>query len=268
MIYSDFEYAGFLLSDFGYIMCSFDGGSQETISNGSNITFNTSPILHGSKYVLTSTSYEECLSTTFQICKNPCNVSDQADMEIDNEELSLLMRWLNRKEFHELRFIEEGYENIYFEGSFNISKIMLGGKLMGLELNLVTNRPYGLYEPVKRLFNITEANQTISFKDISDEMGYIYPTEFEVTCNAAGDLMIYNEMEKRETTIKNCIAGEVIKMNYPVISSSVTEHKIQNDFNYNFFRIANEYNDKTNRITFSMPCSVKFVYQPVKKVGV
>ena len=61
MMITDFEYDGLLLSDFGCIMCSFDSNGLETITNGSNITFNTSPILKGGKHVLTSTKYEKCL---------------------------------------------------------------------------------------------------------------------------------------------------------------------------------------------------------------
>ena len=267
MIVTDFEYDGLLLSDFGCIMCSFDSTGLETVSNGSNITFNTSPILNGSKHVLNNIKYEECLTATFEICKNPCRVVNQQDMVFTIEEVTALTRWLNRKEFLKFRLLKDGYENTYFDGSFNVSRKLLGSDVIGFELELTTNRPYGYYDDIKKTFKITKNNQTEIFKDISDEIGYIYP-KTEITCNARGDLRIYNAIEDRETIIKNCQAGEVITMEYPVISSSNPNHKIQNDFNYTFFRVANTYDERGNRITFSLPCTMKITYQPIRKVGV
>ena len=267
MLVNDFEYDDLLLSDFGCIMCSFDSNGLETVTNGSNITFNTSPILKGTKHVLTNTQYDECLTTTFEICKNPCNHVEQSDAYFSIEEITTLTRWLNRKEFLKFKLIKEGYENVYFEGSFNVSRKMLGDYCVGMELILTTNRPFALYETIKKTFKATKANHIEIFKDISDEIGFIYP-DVEITCTTAGNLTIHNAIENRDTVIKNCIAGEVITMKYPVISSSVSSHKIQNDFNYNFFRIANTYREKGNKITFSLPCTMKITYNPVRKVGV
>ena len=267
MLVNDFEYDDLLLSDFGCIMCSFDSNGLETVTNGSNITFNTSPILKGTKHVLTNTQYDECLTTTFEICKNPCNIAEQSDAYFSIEEITTLTRWLNRKEFLKFKLIKEGYENIYFEGSFNVSRKMLGDYCVGMELTLTTNRPFALYETIKKTFKATKANHIEIFKDISDEIGFIYP-DVEITCTTAGNLTIHNAIEDRYMVIKNCVAGEVITMKYPVISSSVSSHKIQNDFNYNFFRIANTYREKGNKITFSLPCTMKITYNPVRKVGV
>lgn len=267
MTVNDFEYDGLLLSDFGYIMCSFDSTGLETVTNGSNITFNTSPIMKGSKHVLTSTKYNECLTTTFQICKNPCNVDEVTDAYISVEELATLTRWLNRQEFLKFKLVREGYETIYFEGSFNVAKLMWADNVIGLELTLTTNRPFALYEPIKKTFKITKNNQIEIFKDISDEIGFIYP-KVEITCKASGTLKIHNAIEDRDTIIKNCKEGEIITMEYPMITSSLPSHQIQNDFNFNFFRVANTFRERGNKLTFSIPCTIKMSYQPIRKVGV
>lgn len=267
MLVNDFEYDGLLLSDFGCIMCSFDLTGLETVTNGSNITFNTSPVLKGTKHVLTDTQYNECLITTFEICKNPCNYTEQSDAYFNIEEITTITRWLNRKDFLKFKLIKEGYENIYFEGSFNVNRKMLGDYCIGMELTLITNRPFALYETIKKTFKVTQANYVEIFKDISDEIGFIYP-DVEITCTTDGDLTIHNAIENRDTIIKNCVTGEVITMRYPIISSSISTHKIQNDFNYNFFRIANTYKERANKLTFSLPCTMKISYEPVRKVGV
>ena len=105
-----------------------------------------------------------------------------------------------------------------------------------------------------------------SLNDTSYEEGFIYP-EMEITVNKDGDLRIHNAMENRETYIGNCVVGEVITMDYPVIKSSNSSHNIQNDFNWNFFRVANTYENSRNDLTIFLPCSIKIKYSPIVKVG-
>lgn len=262
----DFEYDGLLLSDFGFMICNFDDNSFDTVSNGSQISFNTTPILRGNKVLLTDTSYKDCLETTFSICKNPCKTSSHDLEPISQDEIRQIMRWLNRKDFHKFKIIEEGYENVFFEGSFNINKTMLNGEVIAFELNLTTNRPFALQEPVRFSFDIG-ANQEKVLSDKSDEIGFIY-VEAEIVCKASGDLIVTNDIENRKTIIKNCTSGEILKLNSPIIETSISSHKVQNDFNYNFLRLANTLYERRNRLTFSLPCSVKITYTPIRKVGI
>lgn len=259
----DFEYDGLTLSDMGYMMCRFDSSSMQTISNGSQITFNTVSTSNGKKYELTDVTYDKCLTTTFQICKNPCN-NDNLDINISD--VSDLTTWLNREGFYKFKLLDEEYMDLYFESSFNVSKIEFGDKICGVELEMFTNRPFALHEPL--LFNIksTEQNTKKIISDISNREGYIYPhTEIEVLED--GVLTIHNDLENRTMEIKNCIAGEKILLDYPLISSSIPSHKIQNDFNWNFFRIYNTFRNNQNTLTISIPCIIKIEYSPIVKVG-
>lgn len=264
----DFEYDNILLSGFGFVLCEFsNNGGFQTVDNGSDIKFTTTPILNGNQWLSAGAKYEECLSATFQICKNPCLSNNDEIEEITVDEITQLTRWLCRKEFKKFKIIRDGYEQIYFEGSFTLDRIKFNDKVVGLELNLTTNRPFALYEPYIKTLNFTSANQTLIFRDISDEIGFIN-AEATITCNASGNLVIHNSVEDRDTIIKNCVAGEVIIMKYPIISSSISSHRIQDDFNFNFFRIANSWNNPVNKITASLPCTIKFTYSPIRKVGV
>jgi hypothetical protein len=260
----DFEFDGLNLSSFGYMICKFGSEGLQTISNGSQITFNTVSTQNGAKHELTSTVYENCLGSIFQICKKPCGV-DKSEISVD--ELRTLSRWLNRKGFHKFKILSDEYLDIYFEASFNISKIEMDGRLYGLELELKTNRPFALQEPKKIVIKNLVENGEKTIKDVSDVEGYTYP-EVEITINENGDLSIYNEIEDRTMLIANCVAGEVIKMNYPIIESSVENHQIQNDFNWNFFRIANEFRNKINKLVISLPCTIEITYSPAVKVGI
>ena len=260
----DFEYDGLNLSYFGFVICKFGSEGLEKTSNGSHINFNTVKMQNGAKYNLTSIEYEDCLGAIFQICKKTCG-TDKEEISID--ELRILSRWLNRTNFHKFKILSEEYIDIYFEASFNISKIEMDGKIYGLELEMITNRPFALHEPKKFMIKNLRENGENTIKDYSDVEGYIYP-EMRITIHADGDLNIYNAMENRTTKIKNCVAGETITMNYPIIESSIAEHKIQNDFNWNFFRIANRFKESVNKLTISLPCTIEITYSPAIKAGI
>lgn len=109
-----------------------------------------------------------------------------------------------------------------------------------------------------------------SINDTSYEEGFIYPYT-EIVIGDIGDekkdLIIHNAIENRETYIGKCASGEVITMDYPVIQSSDSSHNIHNDFNWNFFRVANTYENSRNDLTISLPCSIKIKYSPIVKVG-
>ena len=264
MLAYDFEYDSKRLSSFDMIICKFGGADGiETISNGSEITFNTISTLGGIHHKLTSTQYESCLEATIQICKNSCY---SGVVEITAAEFRELTRWLNRKKFLKFKLLSKEYIDIYYEASFNISRIEINGKLIGLELTVLTNRPFALKEPKTITIKNTKVDGKHSINDTSYEEGYIYPYT-EITVNSDGDLKIYNAIEDRYTNILNCTTGEVITLDYPIIQSSNSSHNIQNDFNWKFLRIANTFDNSRNDLTISIPCTIKLKYSPIIKVG-
>lgn len=263
----DFEYSGIRLSDLGFVICSFGGSSGTETIAGSEITFNTVSTQNGTINHLISSSYEDCLTATFQICKNLCNDTNEV---VDLETQRDIMRWLNRKSYHKFKLIDDEWAGIYLEGSFNVSKIEIGGRCFGFELELITNAPFCHSEPVTLNLD-AEAGEVLSIYNKSDDEGYVYPSSMIITIEEDGNLEITNHTEKRTTIISNCYAGEVITMNYPMISSSLgadRQTKIQNDFNWTFPRIASSFKDRLNKITVSLPCQIKITYTPSIKVGI
>ena len=259
----DFEYDGILASDYDLMICSFDSTGVETVDCGSAITFNTVPLLNGTRYALTSTLYENDTEYTFQICKSSCLAKLTP---FDTDEQRRIFRWLNRNDgFHKLKIIQEGYENIFFEGSFNVKTIQISGEVQGFELTFISNRPFALFEKERFIINADTSNYTYCFEDISDNIGYIYP-DIKIKCNSSGDLKIHNSVENRTTVIKNCSAGEVITCDeFLNISSSFSSHKLYDDFNFVFFRIANRFDEIKNTLTISIPCEITIEYNPIVK---
>lgn len=263
----DFEYDGILASDYEIMICSFDAGGVNTVNCGSQIKFNSIPLFNGTKYALTSTMYEDGTEYTFQICKSNCY---QTASPFSVEEQRRIFRWLNRNDgYHVLKICQEGYENINFRGSFNIQSIQINGNVYGFELTFITDSPFADFDLERYVINATSENYEYSFDDYSDNIGYIYP-DIKIVCNASGDLKIHNSIEDRTTIIKNCTNGEIITCDkYLNIATSLSSHKIYNDFNFTFFRIANKFNEIKNTLTFSIPCTVIIEYNPtVKGVGI
>ena len=162
----DFEYDGLTLSGFGFMICDFNGGGSETVSNGSEITFHTEKTLNGTQYHLFGATYDTCLEATFQICKDICT---EEPAPITTDEIRLLSRWLNRKNFRKLKFLDEEFLNFYTEASFNINLIKFDGLVYGLELTMITNRPFLLQEPQHIIINNTSKNGKHIFLSDSDE---------------------------------------------------------------------------------------------------
>lgn len=265
----DFEYDGQCLSELGFIICDFNfsSGANE-VTAGSTITFNKVSRNQGKRYSLASTQYNECITTTFDICKNP-DIYDAEEMEISNDEYRDIMRWLNRREFLKFGVIgDTDYQNdiCYYQASFNVSKIKISEKLCGLRLVMETDRPFGYGQEQVIKWSFAKGGDAKILSDFSDEIGYIFPT-IVVTCKQAGDLTIYNEMEDCTTIIKNCKVGEVITLHgdTQIITTTLDSHDICNDFNYEFFRIGNTIANRNNRISASLKCDMTIKYAPVIK---
>ena len=265
----DFNYDGLFLSDFGCIICTFDNPGTDDFSVGSDISFNTATVNFGKRNFLTSIQYNDCLTAEFSICKNVENMMDEENRYFTIEQQRELTRWLNRPEFLPLYIVDEGYENIYFEGSFNLSKVEVAGNIIGFNLEFTSNRPFGLNRPYVRKFTVSKAGQRIVIQDMSDEIGYIY-ADITITCGTAGTLTITNDIDGRVTEVKNCVAGEKITMKDMIIESDNASHQsnIMNDFNFSFLRISNKFGERKNGLTFSMPCIVTLSYSPIRKVGI
>lgn len=262
MIFEDFEYDGLRLSSMGYTVCDFENSDIQSVSNGSKLTFDTVPIMNGNKHYLINGRYDECLEITFDICKISC-FNDIS--EITLRELRTLMSWLNRKDFHKLKILNDNYMDLYFNASFNISKIEIDGKLYGLSLTATTDAPFAYNEPAVYSFIGKDGiNNFKTIYDSSDEEGYIYP-KMTITVKEEGDLVIQNSLENgKETVIKNCLYNEVITLDYPTVTS--TEKNIQDRFNWHFPKIINTFKNKKNDLSFSKVSEIRLEYSPIAKI--
>jgi hypothetical protein len=268
----DFEFDNRNLSEFGMIVCNFGDKGLDTVSDGAQITFHTISTLGGLKHELVSTEYEECLGTTFQICKHSCDKYNLGTMNIEEELVSQLYRWLNKKKYRKFKMLysDGKCSDMFFKGTFpTINALVLNGEVVGLELTFQANVPFGYYEPLEFEMDFSDVTEEYCIYDTSDEEGEIYPSKLEITVLEDGDLKIYNSMEKKYTIIKNCKVGELITLDgsNKIIQSDMAHPTLYNDFNYTFIRImnksgenedyyeaSNEGDERENVFTVNLPC--------------
>ena len=269
MFLVDFEYDGEKLSDYGYSPCYINTTSNMEINIGSRMSFNSvkTKLINTSRYV--SYEYEEPSPIIFDIYKRT-----NCELEFPNEiDVRRLMKWLNKKGNKKFKPVYDNndFVDVYFEGSFNISAIYVGGEIVGFTLTFTPNAPFGFGELETYSFSLTEENSTFTFIDSSDELGYSYPSKFEITCKDSGDLKIINMSDDNYTTvINNCVLGEKITLNCRelIVDSNKSHEKLFNDFNYNYPRFINNFGNQTNIFTTSLPCNIEIKYSPIRKVGI
>ncbi len=271
----DFEYAGEKLSDYGMMICRFDGaGGVETVSSGSDLTFGQVKSAAGNRFGLSNTAYDSAYTATFQICKNPCEQKSGRELTLTTEEISSLQRWLCRKnQYLKFKIDQKGYEHIYWNVTFSAKQIAYRGEVIGLELTMYTDAPYAFMDEIV-VEKVCEANVPFDIYDISDEPGFVYP-RVEVTFLEKKEGTVFtlkneSETENRITAISQFKVGETITMDgtKQLITTSSREHvTLPGDFNYYFPRLINTYENNKNVFRANLRCKIVVTYAPVRKVG-
>ena len=263
MAIGNFIYDNISLREFNdgkYVLGYFS--TDENPTEGQR-NYNQTPLFLGLEQPFVYSNYEDTLTFTLSIIKNPCTTDEDS---ISAREMEDLKRWLCRPAPHRFELDEAEYADIFWEGTFQIEEEIVGSRRGGATLTFVSTRPYALQKDVKFEGTIENAGDSLTINDVSTEIGYICPT-VKITCNEAGNLVIYNSFDDRQTIINNCKANEVITLTkYLQIATSLSSHAIQDDFNYKFIRIGNNYNTRTNTLSFSIPCDYEITYNPIRKV--
>lgn len=245
--------------NYGLYICNFDGFTPEAVG-GSELSTDQVHIVGTDEFVIVNNSYASAINFTFQVA-----MYDNCDLTtITPDEYSQINRWLNRKEDYKLKIDVNYYENIYWIGRFNCTPIILNGKIYGIELNFVSKYPYGFEDTVEQKFS----GKSFIVYNNTDETGTTYMTSI-ITINESGDLTVENDMDSEIMEIKNCIAGEVITIDsiHKTIETTESSHKIYNDFNWNYPKLCNTYDNKYNAFTTSLDVDYTIQYNPVRKAG-
>lgn len=273
----DFCYRNETLSDHGYMVAYVGKTPSDTVSAGSEITFDTVVNKNSHKILSLNAKYETPLSATFDIIKIPCN--DSAHMNFSDLELSWLLRWLHSKTDEKfMPFYDDGsFANIYYYGKFtSISYTMCAGNVIGITVTFTSNSPFGYIEQDFQT-TINSANGTFVISYPSDEIGIFYPKSVEIICNCSeiSDLKISHvespPFDTKNFMVKNCASGEIVKLdceNKIIVTSNEQHTTLFNDFNYNWISLINTWDQNHNVFCVSIPCDIKIKYELIRKAGI
>ena len=219
----DFEYDGQLLSDHDCMICGIGNPpGVETVDFGNHVSLNTVRSIGTNKFYISSTGYDEPYTVSFQVAKLSPGMELAAPM--DEYELSDMMRWLNRKNYYKFKPVYKDGEcsDVYYMGTFDVQPVELCGRIIGLDLTLKTDAPFGYYEPVRVHMSLRNPEDRYTLVDSSDETGFTYPATVTIECLADGDLVLKNTKDARHTEIKNCRAGEMLTLAGFTMISTIT----------------------------------------------
>ena len=264
---NDFIFDGQRLSDFGYIIVDFNSSTGVTTSNVSKMSYTDvkAPLSHKSHNV--STTYDENLSKQIQIMKNHC-MDD--NIEITNDDLSQLSRWLCRTDYKQFKWIDDKDDDeIFYNVKIDLSKIELGDTV-GFELNITSDSQFGYTRDIKNVMDFTGTTEN-TINVYSDDEGIIYP-DVIITIKENGDLNLINGREpNRSTYISDCKENEIITIiggDTLQISSNLETRDFSNTFNYKCPRLVSKYRDYYNAFTCNLKCIIEIKYRGIRKVGI
>lgn len=267
----DFYYCGHLLSEYNGIIGEIGGGEAVgAVEIGSVLNLNPVELKTLKKRKSVAATYDSCVEKQFSFFKNLCKGSDGI---YSREEVTEIIRWLNQPNYEKFTpiYSDVTWPIVHYYASFNVQPITYMGNIIGFQLNMTTNAPFGYYDEVS-----LSGNSTLIVDDISDEQGFIYP-ECSITASMDGHMVLQNDQKEEDVTIiANCKAGEKITLNgeFGTITSSMSHPNLYNDFNYIFPKIWNRMDTKfgvnISRNIFSINLDeslIEIKYSPISKFG-
>lgn len=282
MIADYFTYDNISSRVYNLVIGSFSGSDDGTQETG-KVDITTVKAPHSNTFLRANATYNNPIQMNFSIIKMNC--TDVNDIIFSQREIAWILRWLGRKDYKELKFEQEGWENIHYNAILKVDEHMIGGQCMGFDVTAVCDAPWGYDQRQHFIIDASETGEkTVDIYDDSDEIGMLYP-RVVIQVLEAGDIHLYNALTKTETVIKNCVANEKITLENNIIISTECEPNdsdavykydgrhptLFNDFNYQWLPIANSFtalnvrDARVNPITVTGKCTVDVSYCAPRK---
>lgn len=249
MFATDFLFDNQRASDFGCIICSFDGGAET--ASGGEIEYNVVKPPNQDKHTFYGAQFDSVITWSFSICKNPCK---NDNLHFDQYEESMIAKWLIRTDgYKQFQFNQDGYEDIFYNVYVNMSPRQIAGRTIGFDLEVTSDCAYGFSDIITRKADINFSTP-LTLNVHSDVYTYLLPY---VRINGTGNFNIRNDNDKlqKETTLKNISLSQEIIMDSD--TDEVSGLASPNDFNWHFLRLV----DGINTITTDSETDIKIEIQ-------
>lgn len=255
---TNFIFDGKSLSDFGFIICTFDG--ETNVSTSPSITYTTLKVPDNNRRRFLSSNYEDVISFEISIAKYE---SKKNNLPINSYEDRAIRKWLCREDgFHEFVIEQEDFYNIYYNAQINITPQMVCGRIRGYRLTITTDNVYGYTEWLETEFDINSST-SYNFLALSDRADYFYPI-WEITPLQSGDihLKILEDVNQTYTILKSATINKKIIIDS---ENGIIEGISPDNFNWQLLRIVQGFDETVNTITSTLPCHIKMKYRLARK---
>lgn len=242
MFATDFLFDGQRASDFGCMICSFDGNT-ETASCG-EIEYNVVKAPDNDIFTFYGSQFNSTIVWNFSICKNPCVNSK---FYFNQYEESMIAKWLIKTDgYRWLQFEQDGYEDIFYKVYVNMLPHQTNGRTVGFDLTVTSNCAYGFSNIIKQYRRI-DSDTKIKFNVYSDINTYILPTIKIIRGSSMiGDFSINNFSDDllEKSVLNKPIIFKNIQGNLTVNSDTETIDGLStpDDFNWSFLRLVDGVN--------------------------
>lgn len=259
MFATDFLFDSQRLSDFGCMICSFDGEPEP--ASGGEIEFNVVKSPNKDRFLFYGAQFNTVLTWNFSICKNVCSNND---MHFDQYEESMLAKWLLKTDgYKPFQFDQEGWEDIYYNVYINMKPRQVGGRTIGYDLTATSNCGYGYSNEITKIATINSSTP-LKFNVNNDINTVIYP---HIQIKGSGDFYISNNSDLMQN-IRNDKASEFANISGTITMDSENDVILgiptPNDFNWYFMRLV----DGTNEITTNSinGINVEIIYREARRI--
>ncbi len=247
MFATDFLFDRQYASDFGLMVCSFEG-SPETASGG-DAEYNVIKTPGRDRFAFYGAQAASAIEWHFSICKDP---EKHGDPYFTQYEESRIAKWLLRTDgYHLFRFCQEGCEDIFYHAYVTMHPHQILGQTAGFDLTVTSDCAYGFTGVITQKAVLSASSSPLTFRVQSDVDTWILP---RVTLKCSGDFQIYNENDpdSQKTEFVNLPSGRTWEFILDADADTVFlkeggKHIPLPDagmFNWRFFRLA----DGINRI--------------------
>lgn len=259
---TDFKFSNTYLSKMGYIIANFDSPSDDGASCGNIEVITARPPL-STKNIIHGVSYGEPIKLTFQILKYDFANCTCSDTPVTDEDYEAIMRWLVRPNYNYIEF-GSGENKICFNVVMSVIPKRIGSKICGFEITATND---SVYSYSKEHNDNVLPSTLYNIQDKSSVVGYIYP-KLNIKVINDGDVSIEVFGDKK-MIISNCVAGEILTVDceHGIIESSLSNHNLSKDFNFEFIRFCNTYYTRDNSL-FIINANVDIKYRFTRMVVV
>ena len=162
------------------------------------------------------TEYNDVLSFTISLIKDPCVYPEHDDMYFTEDEVDEIVSWLTEPNYPTL-FHMYDYEPIvnhkydYYAVVDNITPQVFAGDVVGFTVSFVTNSPYAWSEEITQdITNFTQPTEYSFTVSNSERLGTIFPVITITPTGANTSISIGNVRDGTSMTINNHLSSQIV----------------------------------------------------------